>query len=287
MKIMQEVAMKLKNWEEFVAKNQIEQDKQELMNCLRIKRRILRQWVNCWLKFRTYRTILIPCQTQELYDPESGSSSGVTHVPVQTPTILSPRTLPRCHSGLPRDTQNCGYCRKRFWTTPQEGQFSALFNNSKNLASTSQEYRPDTTGTTGRREIEMKREPLDSSIPLLHFLSGSGMLNHAGGTYSHSGMMDGPSIPISELHLGKFLDSMAFQSWRVNFKNEVCTRTADPQITMHWIKEVEIAKSIDEIMTSRDRLWSELMSLTSICLMWLLRLHWKSFSTRMCTSEEE
>ena len=41
------------------------------------------------------------------YDPESGSSSGATHVPDQTSTILSSRTLPRCDSVLPRNTQNC------------------------------------------------------------------------------------------------------------------------------------------------------------------------------------
>ena len=76
------------------------------------------------------------------------------------------------------------------------------------------------------------------------------MLNHTGGTCSHNGMKDSPRIPFSEMHLGKFADSMEFQSWKVNFKNEVCTRTADPQITVHWIKEVEIAKSIDEHMTS-------------------------------------
>ena len=51
----------------------------------------------------------------------------------------------------------------------------------------------------------------------------------------------------------KFPDSVEFQSWKVNFRTEVCPRTADPQITMYWIKEVEIAKSIDELMTSR---WS-------------------------------
>ena len=45
---------------------------------------------------------------------------------------------------------------------------------------------------------------------------------------------------------------MEFQSWKVNFRTELCQRTADPQITMHWIKEVEIAKSIDELMTSRS-----------------------------------
>ena len=52
---------------------------------------------------------------RELYDPESGSSSGATHVPDRTSTVLSPRTLPRCDSRVPRDTQKLyGYYRKRF-----------------------------------------------------------------------------------------------------------------------------------------------------------------------------
>ena len=63
--------------------------------------------------------------------------------------------------------------------------------------------------------------------------------------------MDYPRFPISELHLGKLPDSMEFQSWKVNFKTEVRSKSVDP-LTMHWIKEVEIAKSIDELMTSRS-----------------------------------
>ena len=43
---------------------------------------------------------------RDFYDPESGSSSGATHVLSQPSTISSPRTLPRCESGLPRETQN-------------------------------------------------------------------------------------------------------------------------------------------------------------------------------------
>ena len=39
---------------------------------------------------------------REFHDPESGSSSGATHVPDQTST-MSCRTLPRCDSGLPRN----------------------------------------------------------------------------------------------------------------------------------------------------------------------------------------
>ena len=78
------------------------------------------------------------------------------------------------------------------------------------------------------------------------------MLGHTGGTHSHSGTMDYPGIPITETDLGHFPDSMEFHSWKVNFKNEVSTRTVNPQITMLWIKEVEIAKPIDELMTSRS-----------------------------------
>ena len=64
--------------------------------------------------------------------------------------------------------------------------------------------------------------------------------------------MDYMRFTISEMHLGKLPDSLEFQSWKVNFKTEVCSKTADPHLTMHWIKEVEMAKSIDELVTSRS-----------------------------------
>ena len=35
-------------------------------------------------------------------------------------------------------------------------------------------------------------------------------------------------------------------------ETEVCSKSADPHLTMHWIKEVEIGKSIDELRTSRS-----------------------------------
>ena len=89
----------------------------------------------------------------------------------------------------------------------QEGRPSAFFNNSKNLASPSQELRPDITGTTKRSESELRREPYH------FFQSGGGILNHIGGTCSRRGMIDYPRFPMSELHLGKFLDAMDFESW--------------------------------------------------------------------------
>ena len=51
------------------------------------------------------------------------------------------------------------------------------------------------------------------------------------------------------MHFWKILE---IQNWKVNFKIEVCSKTSDPHLTMQWNKEVEIAKSIDESMTSRS-----------------------------------
>ena len=64
------------------------------------------------------------------------------------------------------------------------------------------------------------------------------------------------------MHLGRFPDSMEFQSWKVNFKTEVCAKTANHRITMHWITVVEKAQSIDEIddipIDSREKRFPQL-----------------------------
>ena len=80
-------------------------------------------------------------------------------------------------------------------------------------------------------------------------------------------------------------DSMEFLSWKVNLKTEVCSKTADHHLTLQWTKEVQIAKCIDELW-HRDRLWDVQISQTTICLMWWLRLHCRSFWTSMYTSDE-
>ena len=45
---------------------------------------------------------------------------------------------------------------------------------------------------------------------------------------------------------------MEFQSWKVNFKTEVWANAVLFQITMQRIKEVEIAESIDDLLTSHS-----------------------------------
>ena len=77
-------------------------------------------------------------------------------------------------------------------------------------------------------------------------------MDFSGGTCSHLGVMDHTRVPFTEWNLGHLCDSMEFQSWKVNFRTEICQQTADPLITMLSIKEVEIAKSVDELVTSRS-----------------------------------
>ena len=60
--------------------------------------------------------------------------------------------------------------------------------------------------------------------------------------------MDYTRFPISEIAFRKFF----LTSWKVNFKTEVRSKSADSHLSMHWNKAVEIAKSIDELMTSRS-----------------------------------
>ena len=224
-----------------------------MKNCLCENRGILRLWVRWWLKFVIYRIKWIPCQMQENFTIlNQGGSSGATHAPDQTSTILSSRTLLRCDSGLPHNTQNgTGIMGNVFERPPaQVGLSSIIFHNSKNLASSSQVLRPDISETAWR---EMKRESLTTPTQSPHFQSRSGILDRTSGTYSHVGMMaysrfsnlGNASRKFSRLYGISKLESQ-LQDWKV------CSKSADPHLTMHWIQEVEVAKSIDEFVTSRS-----------------------------------
>ena len=64
--------------------------------------------------------------------------------------------------------------------------------------------------------------------------------------------MEAPRYSISEVHFAKFLDSNDFQCRRVNFRAAVCANTPFHLFTRSWTKEVEMAKSIDDLMTSQS-----------------------------------
>ena len=113
-KIMQGIAKKLKYQQGFVAKKLIQQTSS---------------------MFFPQNKVSSLSYAREFYDPESGSSSGATHVPDQASVIPSPRTTPRCDSGLLHDTRNFTGASGNVFERPpaQEGRPSTFFNNSMNL----------------------------------------------------------------------------------------------------------------------------------------------------------
>ena len=58
----------------------------------------------------------------------------------------------------------------------------------------------------------MRRELRNSSIPVPRFESGVGLLNHPGGTYSHSGMIGNSRIPIRNCIWDNFLTPWNFKA---------------------------------------------------------------------------
>ena len=223
------------------------------MNCPWCNRGILKQWVNSWLRWESHRIkqFLVWCERISW----SWNCGQLWSVPRYQST-LNKSELQNCAS--PRfwiaawNTQYDGYLR-RFWTTTCSRRTTSKYlETSRNLASSSRGVKPkltEHTMTTGSKR-RPEQQDLSNSRNILH--CGDGISRHTGGTYSHVGMMEYPRFPISELHLAKFPDSMEFESWKVNFKTEVCAKTANPQITMSWITEVEKAKSIDESSTSQS-----------------------------------
>ena len=54
----------------------------------------------------------------------------------------------------------------------------------------------------------------------------------------------------SDLHFDKFPTPATFACWKIRFKTGVCTCSQFPTEAMQWIKEVELADSVDELRSS-------------------------------------
>ena len=61
---------------------------------------------------------------------------------------------------------------------------------------------------------------------------------------------DQQTLQISDLHVDKFPTPATFACWKIRFKIEVCTCSQFPTEAMHWIKEVEMVDSVDDLMSS-------------------------------------
>ena len=48
------------------------------------------------------------------------------------------------------------------------------------------------------------------------------------------------------------LNTAGFKCWKTNFKTEICHCSGCPTLAILWIKEVEVAKSVDDLLTSQS-----------------------------------
>ena len=108
----------------------------------------------------------------------------------------------------------------------------------------------------------MKGESLNTSIPPPHFQSRGGMLNHIGGIYSHSGMMDYPRMESwknSRLYGISQLESQ-LQDLGLSKNSRSSAHNALDQRKMRKLNQLTN-------LLHRDRLQGSLIFLISICLM--------------------
>ena len=61
---------------------------------------------------------------------------------------------------------------------------------------------------------------------------------------------DQQRLQVSDLHFDKFPTPATFACWKMRFKTKVCTCSQFPTEAMHWIKEVEMVDSVDDLMSS-------------------------------------
>ena len=72
----------------------------------------------------------------------------------------------------------------------------------------------------------------------------------SGGDSSKNYGADQQRLQISDLHFGEFTAPATFACWKIRFKTEVCTCSQFPTKALQWIKEVEMADSVDDLMSS-------------------------------------
>ena len=61
---------------------------------------------------------------------------------------------------------------------------------------------------------------------------------------------DQQRLQISDLHFDKFPNPATFACWKIRFKTKVCTCSQFPTEAVHWIEEVEMVDSVDELKSS-------------------------------------
>ena len=126
---------------------------------------------------------------------------------------------------------------------------SALFQNSKNLASSSCGLNPIGIGKIAEQREGVRQELQDSTnSSLCQELDLEPLLSYWRNLFSK--LHDGNSEKSD-------LGAAAIQCWKVNFNTEVCSNSGSPTVALLWIKDLERANSVDDLLTSQSIEWRD------------------------------
>ena len=172
----------------------------------------------------------------------------------------------------------------------REGPSSALLHNSRNLASSScdwdqvlQDFFLRNMEEEGDESRRVRQHQLHVLIGVLQPWTQSVILKELILTIVWWNTRNSRS---RKCILENSRTHFEFQSWKVNFKTEVCSKSAFLHHSQCiWSKKLR-QQSQWTISWHRDRLRGEQISPTAICLIRWLRLQCRSFS-RVCISEKE
>ena len=185
---------------------------------------------------------------KEFNDPETASNSGLSHVPSQPMSIPSPRGMITLDSCLQLDTRNSLGTSGRVFE-----YLHALFGNSKNLASSSCRLNPIHTGKIAEQREVSRNETQNCTTPTPRCREVIDLESSVSCRRNLSSKLYVENSEESDLgHFDKFPDTSGHQFWNTNFKTEVSSCSGCLTVAMLWIKEAEVAKSVDVSMTSQS-----------------------------------
>ena len=222
--------------------------------CVRFPRKVSLQWKEIGLrfKFRNHRMKWTLNDSRGFHDPETASSSGLSHVPSHLLSVPSSFGMP-CRDSCPQpDTRNsCGFSGNVFHLHRMNRQHlvlemcmqEVLQPHMSNLCLLN-------TGRSEARMDELQRNTHNLAVPTPRFarkFSTWSHPSHVEGAYPQNCMVEQPRNQVSEMHFDKFPAPSTCQCWKTSFKTEVCSCSGYPSEAMHWMKEVEMVESVDDL----------------------------------------
>ena len=190
---------------------------------------------------------------RDFQDPES-IRSGNSHV-VSRPVSFSPHQIPEGMLSRSFGVSSRKEGPPRIWDTHGISGNVFLQNpDASSSAFSAQELNPWSSGTEEplhsstvekSERPEQNRDLRSQSGP-----SAKDSVIFSGGDSSKNYGEDQQRLQISHLHFDKFPTPATFACWKIRFKTEVCTCAQFLTEIMHWIKEVELVDSVDELRSS-------------------------------------